>query len=333
MLEEIEHIYKRKEHILILNPNLRGISTQREKSERLIKSERNNNKEIHKVKEANIKKAIEQYDMNNNKTDSNTLMAIKEKVNIIADNYNDTFKSFSQVKPYIMRIKELEKKINEKENEIILLKRKRNSFDSLTISSCINELSFQSSTESFIGKMNYYKKLSFKRERELVRLEKRNKELEDKLNDEIVKSSVLKEIAEEEQSKLRRSREKFQIAQSKNTILIKEIKKRNISIGKYKSYSIDKNSFNLPSYRQTEIKKNNSQNKLYLLKPKLTDNNLLTKMIQTERSKRHILPSRQNSQSSIEQIKIDNIIIDIKQNESLSTITRNNYFLHSTQSM
>lgn len=333
MLEEIEHIYKRKEHILILNPNLRGINTQREKSERLIKSERNNNKEIHKAKETNIKRAIEQYDMNNNKTDSNTLMATKEKVNIIADNDYDTFKSFSQIKPYIIRIKELEKKINEKENEIILLKRKRNSFDSLAISSCINELSFQSSTESFIRKMNYYKKLSFKRERELVRLEKRNKELEDKLNDEIVKSSVLKEIAEEEQSKLRRSREKFQIAQSKNTILIKEIKKRNISIGKYKSYSIDKNSFNLPSYRQTEIKKNNSQNKLYLLKPKLTDNNLLTKMIQTERSKRHIFPSRKNSQSSIDQIKIDNIIIDIKQNESLSTITRNNYFLHSTKSM
>ena len=38
MLEEIEHIYKRKEHILILNPNLRGIKTQREKSERFYQS-------------------------------------------------------------------------------------------------------------------------------------------------------------------------------------------------------------------------------------------------------------------------------------------------------
>ena len=333
MLEGIEHIYKRKEHILILNPNLRGIITQGERSERIIKIERNNNKENANVKETDIKKEIEQYDMKNNKTDINNLIPTKEKVNIISDNDYDSFKLFSQAKPYIIRIKELEKKINEKETEILVLKRKRHSFDSLKISSCINELSFQSCKESFIEKMNYYKKLSFKRERELVRLEKKNEELENKLNDEIVKSSVLKEIAEEEQSKLRRSREKFQIAQSKNTILIKEIKKRNISIGKYKSYSIDKNCFNLPSYRQTEIKKNNSQNKLYLLKPKLNDNNLLTKMIQTERSKCRIFPSRQNSQSSIDQIKMDNIVIDIKQNDTLSTITRNNYFLHSSQSM
>ena len=224
MLEGIEHIYKRKEHILILNPNLRGIITQGERSERIIKIERNNNKKNANVKETDIKKEVEQYDMKNNKTDINNLIPTKEKVNIISDNDYDSFKLFSQAKPYIIRIKELEKKINEKETEILVLKRKRHSFDSLKISSCINELSFQSCKESFIEKMNYYKKLSFKRERELVWLEKKNEELENKLNDEIVKSSVLKEIAEEEQSKLRRSREKFQIAQSKNTILIKEIK-------------------------------------------------------------------------------------------------------------
>ena len=51
MLEGIEHIYKRKEHILILNPNLRGIITQGERSERIIKIERNNNKENANVKE------------------------------------------------------------------------------------------------------------------------------------------------------------------------------------------------------------------------------------------------------------------------------------------
>lgn len=330
MLEGFEHIYKRRQHISILNPNLRGIINQGERSQRLIHSERNNNKDIIYKKEEEIKR--KQNDINNNKTDTNKQMAIKEKVNIIDDNDYDTFKEFSQAKSYIIRIKELEKQINDKDNEISLLKRKRNSFDSLKISSYINEISFQSSTESFIGRMNYYKKLSYKREKEVMRLEKRNKELEYKLNEEMIKSSVLKEIAEEEQNKLRKSREKFQIAQSKNTILIKEIKKRNISIGKYKSYSIDKNCFNLPSYRQTEFKKNNSQNKLYLLKPKQNDNNLLSKMIQTERTKRLIYPSRQNSQSSIDQIKMDNIMIDIKKNEPNIT-TRNNYFLHSSQSM
>ena len=74
MLEGIEHIYKRKEHILILNPNLRGIITQRERSERIIKIERNNNKENANVKETDIKKEIEQYDMKNNKTDINNLI-------------------------------------------------------------------------------------------------------------------------------------------------------------------------------------------------------------------------------------------------------------------
>ena len=139
----------------------------------------------------------------------------------------------------------LEKIVNniiiEKEKET----KKNKQFNSLKIEPLFNSINYLSSPttkDSIINSIQKQiislKKTLIKKEKEIKHLEKKNHELVLKLSEEAIKSSVLKEIAEEEQKKLRKNREKYKI-------IISEIQNRNNTINQMrltscKSYSIDK---------------------------------------------------------------------------------------------
>ena len=230
----------------------------------------------------------------------------------------------------------LEKIVNniiiEKEKET----KKNKQFNSLKIEPLFNSINYLSSPttkDSIINSIQKQiislKKTLIKKEKEIKHLEKKNHELVLKLSEEAIKSSVLKEIAEEEQKKLRKNREKYKI-------IISEIQNRNNTINQMrltscKSYSIDKPSINL-SYLPntindqlmlTEQKCKNSK-KIYLLKNKSIQSNLVTKLSKKEQ-KHNLYEKRKNS---FDIITMDNIRL-IVNNDYSNTIERKPLFTQS----
>lgn len=189
-----------------------------------------------------------------------------------------------------------------------------------------------------------YKNLSVIREKETKELDIAFNEIKNKLSEEQLKSSVLREIAEEEQSKLRKSREKFKLAKTKNEQLIMEIYKKNLTLKKlhsaaYKSFSIDRTSFNVNSYRQsekqlilTEQKNKNKKFSLYLLKKKGKEKNEIQSIINQERRNirnNSIINSRKNS---IDPITMESIVLNIN-NYKPGLSKRNINVIYSNQSI
>lgn len=193
-------------------------------------------------------------------------------------------------------------------------------------------------------KLIKYKNLSVIREKETKELDIAFNEIKNKLSEEQLKSSVLREIAEEEQSKLRKSREKFKLAKTKNEQLIMEIYKKNLTLKKlhsaaYKSFSIDRTSFNVNSYRQsekqlilTEQKNKNKKFSLYLLKKKGKEKNEIQSIINQERRNirnNSIINSRKNS---IDPITMESIVLNIN-NYKPGLSKRNINVIYSNQSI
>lgn len=210
-------------------------------------------------------------------------------------------------------------------------------FKSLTIEPLFNSINYLSSPTTKDSIINSIQKqiISLKKyiqskERDIKHLEKKNNELILKLSEEAVKSSVLKEIAEEEQKKLRKNREKYKI-------LISEIQNRNNTINqmKYnslKSYSIDKTPITLSYYPLnlnesllfTEPKRKQSK-KIYLLKNKSLQSNLVSKTL-TKNIKHDSYDKKKNN---LDIITMDNIRLIV--NDDISNIIERKPLLTQSQ--
>lgn len=260
-------------------------------------------------------------------------LGIKNKVNDINESIQDDDNIINEIKGIYNKLIQVLSEISliKKNNYNKLENTLKNLFIEKSSSFCIN---YDGGNEKdkiikkLQEKIKKYKNLSVIREKETKELDIAFKEIKNKLNEEQLKSSVLKEIAEEEQSKLRKSREKFKLAKTKNKQLIMEIYKKNLTLKKlhsspYKSFSIDRTSFNVNSYVQsekqlilTEQKTKNKNFSLYLLKKKGKEKNEIQDVINQERRiirNNSIIKTRKNS---IDPITMESIVLNVNNYQS-----------------